>query len=177
VGCGGEGAGKLFRANLEGGGTESFAEFVTEATGEEPVVLVTCSKDPTPQIYDDEQTLCLSLHLDGAALSAAGASATLPIQGEAKLADAVGPTPAAFTAATGHSSVVTTAWGTVNCFAPRLDGPFVQQLEGRLELEKNTAERLAGHVVLTLAGQVQVGDCGKAITSADFDFSFDVARR
>jgi hypothetical protein len=172
AGCEGK---EVFQANLEGGGEESFPEFVTELDGTESLVLLTCSKDPTPQVADDEITLCLRLHLDAAGLSGAGASATLPIEGEARLAEPVSPTPAAFTAASGHSPIITTTWAAVGCFALRREGPFVQHLQGRLELSKNTATRLAGRVVLTSEGQVDIADCGKFI-SADFDYSFDVAR-
>jgi hypothetical protein len=175
VGCGGEDKGALFQGNLKGGGEESFPEFVTQVQGPDPLVLLTCSKDPTPLVADDESTLCLHLHVDAAGLSGAGAPATLPIQGEARLADATSSTPATFTGTSGHSPVITTAWATVGCYSLRKEGPFVQQLQGRLELEKNTAQRLAGRVVLTAAGQLNVADCGK-ITSADFDFRFDVAR-
>jgi hypothetical protein len=108
VGCAGGDDG-LFKGNLEGGGEESFPEFVTQLLGPDPLVLLTCSKDPTPQVADDEHTLCLRLHLDAAGLSAAGAPATLPIEGEARLAEATGSTPAAFTAAPGHSPVITSA--------------------------------------------------------------------
>lgn len=174
VGCGGDDRG-LFQANLEGGGEESFPEFVTQLDGTDPLMLLTCSKDPTPQVADDELSLCLRLSLDAAGLSGAGAPATLSIAGEAQLVEPNSPTPATFTAGSGHSPVITTAWATVGCYAPRREGPFVQQLQGKLELSKNTAERLAGRVVLTTEGQLDVADCGKA-TSANFDFSFDVAR-
>jgi hypothetical protein len=175
VSCGGEGEGELFQGNLEGGGEESFPEFVTQLLGPDPLVLLTCSKDPTPQVADDENTLCLRLYLDDAGLSGAGAPATLPIEGEAQLPEATGATPATFTGTSSHSPVITTAWATVGCFAPRKEGPFVQQLQGRLELEKNTAERLAGRVVLAAEGQLDVAGCSQ-IVSADFDFRFDVAR-
>jgi hypothetical protein len=174
VGCGGDERG-LFQANLESGGEESFPEFVTRLDGTDPLILLTCSKDPTPQVADDEISLCLRVYLDAASLSGAGAPATLPIAGEARLAEAISSTPATFTAAPGHSPVITTSWATVGCYAPRREGPFVQQLQGRLELSKNTAERLSGRLVLTAEGQLDVADCGKA-TSANFDFSFDVAR-
>lgn len=174
VGCGGD-EGEQFQTQLESGGEESFPEFVTELDGTDPLVLRTCSKDPTPQIADDEVTLCLSLQLDAAGLSGAGASATLRITGEAQLPEPIGPTPATFIGTSGHSPVITTAWATVGCYAPRLQGPFVQQLQGRLELSKNTAERLAGRVVLAVEGQLDVTACG-TFTSADFDFRFDVAR-
>ncbi len=175
VGCGGEDKGDVFQGNLEGGGEESFPEFVTQLQGPDPLVLLTCSKDPTPLVADDENTLCLRLYLDASSLSGAGATATLPIEGEARLAEATGSTPATFTGSSGHSPVITTAWATVGCYSLMREGPFVQQLQGRLELEKNTAQRLAGRVVLTAEGQLTVADCGK-ITSADFDFRFDVAR-
>jgi hypothetical protein len=175
VGCGGEDKGDLFQGNLEGGGEESFPEFVTRLQGQDPLLLLTCSKDPTPLVADDEKTLCLHLYLDAAGLSAAGAPATLPIEGEARLAEATSSPPATFTGTPVHSLVITTAWATVGCFSLRKEGPFVQQLQGRLELEKNTARQLAGRVVLTAEGQLTVADCGK-ITSADFDFRFDVAR-
>jgi hypothetical protein len=172
--CGGEEE-ETFQARLEGGSEDSFTEFTTQVRGTDPVELSTCSKDPTPQISDDERTLCLRIYLDAQGLSAAGAPATFSIMGTAKLAEAVGPTPATFTAAEGHSPEVVTAWATVGCFAPHLQGPFVQRLQGRLELEENTSKKLAGRVVLTTEGQLSVTDCGR-VTSANFDFRFDVAR-
>lgn len=164
-----------FLVHLEDGRQQSFPEFFTELRGTEPLMFIACSKDPTPQVSDDESTLCLRLHLDSAGLGAIGAPATLPIEGEARLAEPVGPTPPTFTAAAGHSPVVSVAWATVGCFAPHREGPWVQQLQGRLELEENTPKRLAGRVVLTTEGALAVADCGNA-SSADFDFRFDVAR-
>lgn len=166
---------KKFQMKAEGGSEDSFPEFTTQLLGPDPLALVTCSEDPTPGIADDERKLCLRIHLDATGLSAAGAPATLSISGEAQLAEAVGPAAASFTAREGHSPVVTTAWVTVGCFSQPRQGPFTQQLQGRLELEENTSKRLAGRVVLTGEGQLAVIDCGN-VNFADFDFRFDVAR-
>ncbi len=166
---------KKFRMNDEDGGEDSFPEFNTTLLGGDPLMLVACSEDPTPEIADDERTLCLRIHLDAAGLSATSAPATLPIAGEARLTEPVGPTPPTFTAASDHSQVVSVAWVTVGCYAPRREGPLVQQLQGRLELEENSAKRLAGRVVLTSQGQLTVADCGN-VSSADFDFPFDLER-
>jgi hypothetical protein len=171
--CGPEGT---FQARTEGGGTEPFVEFVTELHGPEPLDLATCSTDPTPEIFDDETWLCVHVRLDPAGLSAAGERATLPIEGEARVAEAVGPTPPTFNPASGHSPVVLAAWVAVRCYeGGRHEGPFIQQLQGRLELEKNNARRLRGRVVLTADGQVEMDNCGDYI-GAEFDFPFDVAR-
>jgi hypothetical protein len=164
-----------FRAKLEDGSEDSFPGFNTRLSGTDPLMLLTCSKDPTPQVADDERALCLNLHLDAAGLSAAGAPATLSIAGEARLTEPRGPTPPTFTVAAGHSPVVSVAWAIVGCYAPVRPGPLVQQLRGRLELEENSATRLSGRVVLTSEGELAVADCGK-VSSADFDFRFDVAR-
>lgn len=163
----------VFRGNIEGGQGEAFAKIATELVGTDTWVLRTCSKDPTPELADDEQTLCLRIDLDPAALSSVSVPATLPIQGEAQVAVATSSTPATFTAGSGHSPVVTTAWATVVCYSLGRREPLVQQLEGRLELEHNAGGRLAGRVVLSLEGEMRVADC-KDFTSADFDYRFDV---
>ena len=173
--CRGRLGARIFRTNYASGNVDSFSKFHADLVGTNPVTFRACSDDPTPQVADDERMLCMRLVLDAAGLEAAGWSATLPIRGQAQLSEPGTPTPATFTAGAGNSPVVLSAWATVSCYSPRRDGPLEQQVDGRLEVKKNTADWLKARVVLSVAGDLPVADCG-ATTSADFDFTVDLAR-
>ncbi|MFP2933531.1 hypothetical protein ACLESO_51985 [Pyxidicoccus sp. 3LG] len=146
-------------------------ERTASLTGVTPRTLRLCGvNDPIPEAIDDETSVCLLINLDESLLGTGPGTLTLEGTSTVTVEDSTEPS---FAAGPGHSQGVGAVWASTGCFGPPSTESSVQQVNGRLVLEENSATQLKGRLELQVTGKL-AGRCPG--TDAEADVEFDVAR-